>query len=74
MATPTDFTNDERFDGLYATIAYRRDRTVTPDFFDGPPNGTDGTASEQQEKAVSIVERTVRKHGVYLRQGQEGGG
>ena len=71
---PADFTNDERFDGLYATIASQT-RGIEPlldsmfsflrrktDFFDGPPDGTGGTASERQEKAVSVVERTVRKH------------
>ena len=74
MAPPADFTNDERFDGLYATIASQT-RGIEPlldsmfsflrrktDFFDGPADGTGGTASERQEKAVSVVERTVRKH------------
>lgn len=74
MAPTADFTNDERFDGLYSTIASQT-QGIEPlldsifsflrrktDFFDGPSNGIGGSPSEQQEKAVSIVEQTVRKH------------
>jgi hypothetical protein len=74
MAPTADFTTDERFDGLYATIASQT-QGIEPlldsmfsflrrktDFFNGPPNGMGGSALEQQEKAVSIVEQTVRKH------------
>lgn len=80
MAPTTDFTNDERFDGLYATIASQT-QGIEPlldsmfsflrrktDFFNGPLangnniGGSPSSAKQQQEKAVSIVEQTVRKH------------
>jgi hypothetical protein len=55
-----DFTTDERFDGLYATIAAQT-QGIEPlldsmfsflrrktDFFNGPSNGMGGNALEQQ--------------------------
>jgi hypothetical protein len=73
--SPTDFTNDPRFDGLYVNVA-NQTHGIEPlldtvfsflrrqsDFFAGPPgSGENGT-----EEAISTVNRVLRKHAdIYL--------
>ena len=76
MAPPPDFTNDDRFDGLYVNVA-NQTRGIEPlldsvfsflrrksDFFAGPPGSGDGGT----EEAISTVHRVLRKHAdMYLR-------
>ena len=76
MAPPPDFTNDDRFDGLYVNVASQT-RGIEPlldsvfsflrrksDFFAGPPGSGDGGT----EEAISTVHRVLRKHAdIYLR-------
>lgn len=74
--TMTDFTNDDRFDGLYINIA-NQTQGIEPlldsvfsflrrksDFFAGPPNSGDkGT-----ENAVATVHKVLQKHtDIYLK-------
>ncbi|KAL3767770.1 hypothetical protein ACHAW5_003589 [Stephanodiscus triporus] len=73
---PPDFTNDDRFDGLYVNVA-NQTQGIEPlldsvfsflrrksDFFAGPP-GMDGNGTEN---AIATVHRVLRKHAdIYLR-------
>ena len=72
---PPDFTNDDRFDGLYVNVA-NQTHGIEPlldsvfsflrrksDFFAGPPGSGDGGT----EEAISTVHRVLRKHAdIYL--------
>jgi hypothetical protein len=74
---PPDFTNDDRFDGLYVNVA-NQTHGIEPlldsvfsflrrksDFFAGPPGSGDGGT----EEAISTVHRVLRKHAdIYLRE------
>lgn len=66
---PPDFTNDDRFDGLYINIASQT-QGIEPlldsvfsflrrksDFFKGPPGSSNGT-----EQAVATVHKVLKKH------------
>lgn len=71
---PPDFTNDDRFDGLYVNVA-NQTQGIEPlldsvfsflrrksDFFKGPPGSGNGT-----EQAVATVQNILRKHAdIYL--------
>lgn len=72
---PPDFTNDDRFDGLYTNLAGQT-RGIEPlldtvfsflrrksDFFAGPP----GSGEKGVENAVATVNEVLRKHAdIYL--------
>eukprot|EP00571_Detonula_confervacea_P009887 CAMPEP_0172301192 /NCGR_PEP_ID=MMETSP1058-20130122/3130_1 /TAXON_ID=83371 /ORGANISM="Detonula confervacea, Strain CCMP 353" /LENGTH=344 /DNA_ID=CAMNT_0013011219 /DNA_START=60 /DNA_END=1094 /DNA_ORIENTATION=- len=73
---PPDFTNDERFDGLYLNIANQA-QGIEPlldtvfsflrrksDFFSGPP----GSGDKGTEKAIATVHGVLQKHAdIYLK-------
>mmetsp|Transcript_6185 Transcript_6185/g.9300 ORF Transcript_6185/g.9300 Transcript_6185/m.9300 type:complete len:342 (-) Transcript_6185:594-1619(-) len=73
---PPDFTNDDRFDGLYTNLA-NQTRGIEPlldtvfsflrrksDFFAGPP----GSGDKGTENAIATVHGVLQKHAdIYLR-------
>mmetsp|Transcript_36964 Transcript_36964/g.66498 ORF Transcript_36964/g.66498 Transcript_36964/m.66498 type:complete len:341 (+) Transcript_36964:98-1120(+) len=73
---PPDFTNDDRFDGLYINLA-NQTQGIEPlldtvfsflrrksDFFSGPP----GSGEQGTENAIATVHEVLQKHAdIYLR-------